>query len=170
MPYFNIHYIHYYLISLYNTLQSESVVAKDHLRPKSYSEVLLWHIFMYIAMYNLLVKCSNKWCMCTGQTRKMPSWVKSCAVLQYKLHSHYLWWWKCWDLFSCPSCPGSLLVQCSADGSPHHGWLCVPSLGTGGWLVHGPLLHDPHPWLHGLHVPYTQRHIQRGKISVDSVW
>lgn len=32
--------------------------------------------------------------------------------------------------------------------------------------MHGPLLHDPHPWLYGLHVPDTQRHIQRGKISV----
>lgn len=58
---------------------------------------------------------------------------------------------------------GSLLVQCSADGPSHLGWLCVPKMGPRSWLVHGPLLHDPHPRLHGLHVPQPQRHIQRGK-------
>lgn len=60
---------------------------------------------------------------------------------------------------------GSLLVQCSADGPSYHGRLCVPKMGPRSWLVHGPLLHDPHPRLHGLHVPHTQRHIQRGKDS-----
>ncbi|MEQ2166104.1 hypothetical protein GOODEAATRI_024259 [Goodea atripinnis] len=60
--------------------------------------------------------------------------------------------------------PGSLLVQCSPDGSPYYGRLCVPKLGSGSRLVNGPILHDSYSRLYGLHVPHSQRHLQRGKM------
>lgn len=32
--------------------------------------------------------------------------------------------------------------------------------------MHGALLHDPHPRIHGLHVPHPQRHLQRGENNI----
>ena len=66
--------------------------------------------------------------------------------------------------------PGSVPVQRGADGSPHHGRLRVPCLGSGRGLVHGPLLHAAHSWLHGIHVPHAEGHVQRGRTPSDQAY
>lgn len=92
-----------------------------------------------------------------------------------EMRQHRVLWlrsvWGCrwWHLYPGVSFPGSVPVQCSADGTPHLGRLCVPSLGPGCRVVNGPLLHGPHSWLHGIYVPHTQRHIQRGN-AVSGFW
>lgn len=58
---------------------------------------------------------------------------------------------------------GGVLVQRHTNGSSQNGRVRVPSMGAGSGLAHGDVLHDSHTRIHGLHVPRTQGHVQRGK-------
>lgn len=121
----------------------------------------------------LLWKRVSLWDVLNAYCAKTPSYNQNQTMINAQIYLHQSL--KCcinvcfnnisqnWSFKRACLVAGSLLVQCSADGSSYHGWLCVPKMGPRSWLVHGPLLHDPHPRLHGLHVPHAQRHIQRGE-------